>query len=150
MSEPGSMQLVFREGRMGFALPVEDLGEIREAPGSALDPASADPDRGLVGRLRWRDRELDVFDGRVAAGVPATDGGAIQAVLVLCARAGCFGLTAQKVEGIFPAGEFRVSALPLLLQRERPLPYDHLLLWRRELLHGCTAQQLADCLEELA
>lgn len=142
MTETVSMKLVFRVGGVGFSLPIDDLVEIQEGLGASESPVAESP-VSQVGVLPFRGGTLPVFDLRPVLGLPLEPSGAEwPTVLVLCGREGMWGGVVDRVEGIFADSNFSFRPLPPLLQRQVPLPYDGLWLWREEPLHACSALAL--------
>lgn len=139
------MKLVFRLGGIGFALPVQDLVEIREDPGGVLDLSASEPSTPVVGHLMHRGETIPIHDLREALGLSPSPVAEGSIVLVLDGGTGAWAVTADRVEGIFPMEEFESRPLPLLLIRREPLPYTHLDLWRDEPLVLCEARRLEHC-----
>lgn len=123
MTDSADMQLVFRLAGVGFALPIDDLVEIREA--------------GNFGEAGDAPERLDLAAG-LGLEAPVSGG----ALLVLCGEAGPWMTAVERIEGIFPAGDLRYLSMPPLLQRDVTLPFEVLALWRQEPLHVCRALQL--------
>jgi purine-binding chemotaxis protein CheW len=136
------MKLVFRLGEIGFALSIQDLIEIREDPCSVLDRSEADSGSMLLGRLMHRGDSIPVIDLGKCLKLPVSTTSPI--VLVLAGESGMWGMTADRVEGIFPESEFESRPLPILFGRPDSLPYAGLELWRDEPLVLCEARKLED------
>ncbi len=136
-TEPPSMQLVFRVAGFGCALPIDNLVEVCQEPGPDIEYEVAEAGPQGKGKYRHRGNLLTVYALAPALGLkertPTANG---EVVLILGGRAGFWGLVVDAVEGIFPAEEFSGFPLPKLLERETPLPFEGLLVWREELLHS--------------
>jgi chemotaxis signal transduction protein len=149
MTDPSSMQLVFRLAGIGFALPVDQLVEVCEVPISRMEYEVGETGARTRGRFNHRETLLTVFALAPALGLADRFRPEVgQVVLVLCGRAGFWGVVVDAIEGIFPAREFAPHPLPKLLERETPLPFERLLLWREEPLLGCEALLLEAFLRE--
>lgn len=149
MTDLSSMQLVFRLAGIGFALPVDQLVEVCEVPTSRMEYAVGETGSRTRARFNHRETMLTVFALAPALGLAERfrpeEG---QVVLVLCGRTGFWGVVVDAIEGIFPVREFVLHPLPKLLERETPLPFERLLLWREEPLLGCEALLLEAFLRE--
>ena len=142
MTFEAGMQLVFRLGDYGFALPVDELAEIHQAGADEIDRKNTDLPAGCLGVLPWRDRRLEVYPLDGLLGLPVREVGDDTAILVVCGSEGYWGLACGRLEGLHPGRDFRSHALPELLERETPLPFERLLEWHDEILHGCSAVTL--------
>lgn len=140
MTNTVRMKLVFRLGEIGFALSVQDLIEVREDPGGVFDPSGTDPETMVIGELMHRGEAIPVVDLWYCLGIPSRTASPI--VLILAGDSGMWGITADRVEGIFPESEFESRPLPILLGRSDSLPYAGLELWRDEPLVFCEARKL--------
>lgn len=123
--------LVFRIAGVGFALSLEDLVEIREAGAGVLDRSAADPEIGLLGLLSYRDEAIHAVNVRQKLSLPPPDSFET-AYVVLTGSDGVWAMPVDKVEGIFPAEDFRTCEVPLLLGMTGNLPYQTLKIWRSE------------------
>jgi len=142
MINTARMKLVFRLGEIGFALSIQDLIEIREDPCSVLDRSEADSGTMLLGRLVHRGDSIPVIDLGKCLEIPVSTTSPI--VLILAGESGIWGMTADRVEGIFPESEFESRPLPILVGRPDSLPYAGLELWRDEPLVLCEARKLEE------
>lgn len=133
MSSAVSKRLVFRLAGIGFSLAIEDLLEIIEAGEGVLDQAAADADLGLLGLIAFRDEAIYLHDVPARFGLVAH--AASRLYLAVVGADGVWALPAEKIEGIFPAAEFRSLEVPSLLTAA-PLPFSRLDLWRGEPLVG--------------
>lgn len=143
MTNTVRMKLVFRLGEIGFVLRVQDLIEIREDPGGVLDRSKGDPGTMLLGQLMHRGEKVPVFDLGKCMELPSSPARPI--VLILAGESGMWGMTADRVEGIFPGSDFESRSLPMLLGQPDSFPYAGLELWRGEPLVLCEAQRLEYC-----
>lgn len=128
--------LVFRIAGIGFALALENLVEIREAGAGVLDRSAADPEIALLGLLEYRDEAIHAINVRQKIGLPAPESFEA-AYLVVNGSDGIWAMPVDRVEGIFPAKEFRTCEVPLLLRMHGEMPYPSILLWRSEPLVTC-------------
>ena len=142
MINTARMKLVFRLGKIGFALSIQDLIEIREDPCSVLDRSEADSGTMLLGRLMHRGDSIPVINLGKCLKLPVSTTRPI--VLILAGKSGIWGMTADRVEGIFPESEFESRPLPILVGRPDSLPYAGLELWRDEPLVLCEARKLEE------
>ncbi|PLX77276.1 MAG: hypothetical protein C0615_05445 [Desulfuromonas sp.] len=128
-------KLVFRIAEVGFSLSLDDLVEIREAGAGVLDRSAADPEMGLLGLISYRDEAIHAINVRQRLGLPAPESFE-SAYVVVNGSDGVWALPVDKVEGIFPADQFRVCEVPLLLRMHSALPYQTIQVWHREPLVG--------------
>ena len=142
MIDTARMKLVFRLGEIGFALSIQDLIEIKEDPCSVLDRSEADSGTMLLGRLMHRGDSIPVINLGKCLELPVSTTSPI--VLILAGKSGIWGMTADRVEGIFPESEFESRPLPILVGRPDSLPYAGLELWRDEPLVLCEARKLEE------
>lgn len=114
--------LVVRVGTERFALPVEIVSEVLEAPPIGALPLTP---AGVLGQCAWRGQWVPVLEARAVLGVAAAmDGRGV--VLVLTSAAGPFALRADDVEEVLdllpealravPAGTGPVGRLTALLR----------------------------------
>ncbi len=136
MAGMSDKRLVFRIAGIGFALSLEDLVEIREAGAGVLDRSAADPEAGLLGLLDFHDEAIHAINVRQRVGLPAPERYEA-AYVVVNGSDGAWAMPVDKVEGIFPAEEFRIYEVPLLLRMNAELPYQTLQIWRSEPLISC-------------
>jgi len=140
MPRSAGMNLVFRLGKYGFSLSVDDLVEIREEPASQLVGAANIPVPYHLGTLTYRGQEISVIDLRGLLRISAVpDFGDLLTLLVLVGESGLWGIPVSRVEGIFPLAAFSPCRAPLLSMLPGPRPYRTLELWREELLVRCDA-----------
>jgi len=133
MSTAASKRLVFRLAGIGFSLAIKDLLEIIEAGEGVLDETAADADLGLLGLIAFRDEAIYLHD--ILAQFGLVSDAASRLYLVVVGGDGAWALPVEKIEGIFPAAEFRSLGVPPLLAAA-PLPFSRLDLWRGEPLVG--------------
>jgi chemotaxis signal transduction protein len=136
MTGMSDKRLVFRIAGVGFALSLEDLVEIREAGAGVLDRSAADPEMALLGLLDYRDEAIHAINIRQKIGLPAPESFET-AYVVVNGSEGVWAMPVDKVEGIFPAEEFRTLEVPLLLRINAELPYQSIQVWRSEPLVSC-------------
>jgi len=133
MSSTLGKRLVFRLAGVGFSLAIADLLELVEAGEGVLDETAADVDLGLLGLLAFRDEAIYLHDVSARFGLVSTRGARLY--LVVVGSDGAWALPVEKIEGIFPAADFRALHVPPLLV-SAPLPFSRLDLWRGEPLVG--------------
>ncbi len=135
MTDPLPMCLVFRLGGIGFAIPVGMVEEIL-AEGDALLC-------GETGGLNYRGVTIPPCDLAGHFGLPPGNG-TTGPMLVLKGRDLPQAVAVDKVEGVFPGGQFQSHPVPPLLSLHQSLPYAQLALWRDEPLVYCDQASLAD------
>ncbi len=145
MADSVLMKLVFRIAEIGFALPINDLVEIREGVGGWLDRSTADPALCLVGTLPHRGEMIAVRDLKRGFRLALESAEVAGPVLILAGRGGPWGALVDRVEGIFSSAEFDVQPLPWLLTNQAPLPYDRVAVRNGEPLVLCEPGGLETC-----
>jgi len=137
------MKMVFRLGRAGFALPVNDLIEVNEVSAEALRVSADHAEPGLLGSFMHRGYPILVRDlgEQLDLPRPVFPGGQI-AVLVLPGADAPWGLAAERVEGVFPDAQFRHLAVTEWIFSARMWPFAQIVLWQGEPLLHCEALTL--------
>lgn len=131
MTVTSDKNLVFRIAGVGFALPLDELVEIKEAGAGVLDRTAADPENGLLGLLEYRDEAIHAVNVRQKLGLPVPESFEA-AYVVVNGEEGAWALPVDKIEGIFSAEQFTEHEVPLLLRMNAELPYRTLQVWRSE------------------
>jgi chemotaxis signal transduction protein len=141
MTEMSDKRLVFRIAGVGFVLSLENLVEIRESGAGVLDRSAADPEVGLLGLIEFRDEAIHAINIRQKLDLPAPDDFE-PAYVVVNGSDGAWAMPVDRIEGIFPAEEFSVIEVPLLLRMNAELPYQTLHVWKDEPLVSCEPMAL--------
>jgi chemotaxis signal transduction protein len=102
MALPG---LVFRRGREGFAVPLDDLAEVRRGAGVTILGGAPPPVVGIVG---WRGRVLTVIDVAAEPSPPREEG----ALLVVGSPRLRVAIVADEVEEVVDVGGERLLPAP--------------------------------------
>jgi chemotaxis signal transduction protein len=110
-----SRRLLFRIGKIGFCLYLNDLVEIRDQAESLIDYTQGDHPRFILGALNSRQARIPVVDlaGRLGLEPPVAGN-----VLILSSREGNWALLADRVEGFCAAMDMKDLLLPQLLRAE--------------------------------
>lgn len=137
------MKMVFRLGGVGFALPINDLIEVKEVLAEELHDSADEAEPGLLGFYLHRGGLIPVRDlgGRLDLPCPVFSRGQIS-LLVLPGADAPWGLAAEQVEGVFPDAQFRQLAVTEWIFSARMWPFAQIVLWKGEPLLHCEALTL--------
>jgi len=142
MADAGGMKLVFRLGGVGFALPVRDLIEVAEVPVAQLEAGSGDDAAYMDGWLLRRGEAVPLFNlaRRLRLSVPAATGQLT--VIVMAGADGPWSIVVERIEGIFPGGEFVLVPVAEWMFQRASWPFERLALWREQPLIHCESLAL--------
>ena len=128
MTDSGSKKVVFHIAGVGFSLAVDSLMEIKEAGAVEIDTSSADPERGLIGMLSFREDAIRVLDIRRLLSLPPSIEDAV--LMVVFGTDGAWAFPIEKIDKVAQADEFLSCDVPALLIGSDQRPFAVIDIWQ--------------------